>query len=132
MHASIVREVDRRLGDAHGVSVRWYDVLSTLDEAPGRQLRMSALAENVVLSPSRLTRVVERLEQVGLVERRTDERDARASNAVLTEVGLRTLRRARRMHHEIVRRRFLSLLSQAEMRQLGMLWREILERGTVD
>lgn len=66
------------------------------------------------------------------MERRTDERDARASNAVLTEIGLRRLRQARRMHHEIVRRRFLSLLSQAETRQLGALWRKMLERGTVD
>ena len=66
---------------------------------------------------------------VGLVERRTDERDARASNAVLTEVGLRRLRAARRTHHEIIRRRFLDFLSQAEMRQLGTLWHEILGNG---
>jgi DNA-binding MarR family transcriptional regulator len=128
VHAAVLRELDRRLEEEHGLSVRWYDVLATLDEAPERRLRMSELAQNVVLSPSRLTRLVDRLERDGLVERVADERDARGAYAALTPLGLRRLREARRTHHEVVRGRFLDRLSASEQDALARCWRRMLRR----
>lgn len=127
VHASVIRELDRLFDARHGVSVRWYDVLATLDEAPERQLRMSELAQKVVLSSSRVTRVVDRLELQGLVERRADERDARGAYAVLTPLGLRRLQEARRTHHEVVRRRFLGRLTADDQEALARCWHKILE-----
>src|SRR3989304_1174856 len=89
VHASVVHEVDRLLEASHGLSVRSYDVLATLDEAPEQELRMSALAQTVVLSRTLIPRVVDRLQLQGLVERRPDERDARGAYAALTRLGLR-------------------------------------------
>lgn len=65
-------------------------------------------------------------EQDGLAERRGDGSDARVSNVGLTAAGLRTLRAARRTHHEIIRRRFLGYLSADEMRHLDRLRRTML------
>ncbi len=127
VHASVVHEVDRLLESSHGLSVRSYDVLATLDEAPERELRMSELAQNVVLSPSRVTRVVDRLQLQGLVDRHPDERDARGAYAALTPLGLQRLQEARATHHEVVRRRFLGRLTASDQEALASCWRKIIE-----
>ncbi len=108
------------------MSVRWYDVLATLDEASGRRLKMSELARRVVLSPSRLTRLVERLEREGLVERLPDAADRRSFHASMTRAGLARLRMARRTRHEVVRDRFLDRLPPAELRRLARTWSRLL------
>src|SRR5690349_13732016 len=75
-YAQAIRSLDEELSRAHAISVSEFDVLITLDNAPGRELRMTDLAEAVLLSPSGLTRLVGRLEQAGLLERRRSDEDA--------------------------------------------------------
>ena len=87
---------------------------------------MSELAESVLLSRSGLTRLVDRLEREGLIERATCPSDARGAFAVLTADGRAALRRAAPTHLAGVRDRFLKQFSPAELRQLTTFWERIL------
>src|SRR5881392_118267 len=76
-HATLVRELDEELTERHGLPLSSYDVLVVLSEAPDGQLRMSNLADAVLLSRSGLSRLVSRLAAQGLIERVECEDDAR-------------------------------------------------------
>jgi len=93
-HASIIGRLERDLVAEHGLPLAWYDVLLQLAEAPGQRLRMTDLAEQVLLSRSGLTRLVDRLVTEGLVERAACPSDARGTFSVLTPAGLQRLREA--------------------------------------
>src|SRR5947209_20272925 len=94
-HARLVRELDDELIAAHGLALSSYDVLVQIASSPERRLRMSELADAVLLSKSGLTRLVGRLVDQGLLERVGCENDARGAYAVITELGARRLREAR-------------------------------------
>ena len=79
-----IRALDAALIAAHGISVKEFDVLITLFNAAGGRLRMTELAERVVLTPSGVTHLVTRLERDGLVSRVVDEDDRRSFFAALT------------------------------------------------
>jgi DNA-binding MarR family transcriptional regulator len=87
---------------------------------------MSDLADSVLLSRSGLTRLVDRLERAGLVERSECPEDARGLFAEITPEGRRLFRSARHTHLSGVRRRFLSHLKEDEHDRLGELWSRIL------
>ncbi|MCY1136703.1 MarR family transcriptional regulator [Actinoplanes sp. Pm04-4] len=87
-----------------------YLTMRHLSEAPAGRLRIGELATAAFVSISRMSRIVEKLEHEGLVERETDVNDRRASFAVLTEAGRRWLREARNPYEASVRRHFLRLL----------------------
>ena len=97
-HAQIVRRLESDLMDRHGLPLAWYDVLARLVEADGHRLRMSELADRVMLSPSGLTRLVGRMVEAGLVSREPSESDARGFYAVLTDSGYERLRSATGTH----------------------------------
>ena len=97
-HQQVVRTLDRELREEHLLDLAAYDVLLRLARAPGRALRMTDLAERVMLSPSGLTRLLDRLVARGLVQRQADPQDARAALATLTREGRELLRRAARTH----------------------------------
>jgi DNA-binding MarR family transcriptional regulator len=80
----------------------------------------------VILSRSGLTRLIDRLEREGLVERRSCAQDARGAYAVLTDRGRERLRSARATHLAGVRALFLERFSQAELELLGDLWDRIV------
>jgi DNA-binding MarR family transcriptional regulator len=124
-HARLVRELDEELRAAHGLPLSSYDVLTTLESAPGRRLRMRDLADEVVLSRSGLTRLVDRLGREGLVTREECEEDARGAFAVLTDAGARALADARPTHHDGVRTRFLDALEGEDATRLRELWARI-------
>ncbi|WP_242424620.1 MarR family winged helix-turn-helix transcriptional regulator, partial [Frankia sp. EI5c] len=86
-HAHVTRLLEAELDAAHQLPLAYYDVLVQLSEAPNHQLRMSELAHRVLLSRSGLTRLVDRMERDGLVERRACPSDARGTLATLTEAG---------------------------------------------
>jgi DNA-binding MarR family transcriptional regulator len=100
-------------------------VLLFLADAPGGRLRMSELADGVLLSRSGLTRLVDRMERDGLLRRERCEDDARGYHAAITAKGRTLFGRARRTHLDGVRERFLSHLSQEELRTLGALWEKV-------
>ena len=91
-HARLVGAMEKRLKDAGLPPLAWYDVLWALERAPRQRLRMSALADELVLTRFNLTRLVDRLVEAGLVARRKTSEDRRGLYAVLTEKG-RAMRR---------------------------------------
>ena len=114
-HARVTRRLDEELQVAHGLSLAEYDALLQIAHAPGRRVRMNVLAERVVLSRSGITRLVDRLEAAGSVERVACSTDARGQEAVLTHDGLARLRDAATTHLAGVRRYFLDRLDAAEL-----------------
>jgi DNA-binding MarR family transcriptional regulator len=129
VHATLTRELDEELRRSHGLPLSSYDVLVNLESAPDYQMRMSELADAVLLSRSGLTRLVERLERDGLLTRTDCPSDARGSLAVLTDAGLARLAEARKTHLRGVRERFLDRFDDAELEQLGAWWSRVLDRG---
>jgi DNA-binding MarR family transcriptional regulator len=127
-HAELTRALDAELVEAHGLPLSSYEVLLRLARAPRGRLRMSDLAESVLLSRSGLTRLVDRLEKAGLVERQECRSDQRGFFAVITEQGRMLFREAAATHLEGVRRLFLAELSEDERRLLGELWARLASR----
>jgi DNA-binding MarR family transcriptional regulator len=125
---TVTRELDESLVAAHGISVKEFDVLITLFNAPGGRLRMAELAGRVVLTPSGVTHLVTRLERDGLVGRVVDEDDRRSYFAALTPDGRRRLRESRPTHNDVVRAHLTQRLSAAQLETLGSLWDKVLER----
>jgi DNA-binding MarR family transcriptional regulator len=86
-HAGLTRELERRLDRDCGLSVQWFEVLLRLARTPEGRLRMSDLAGQTTLTPSGLTRAVDRLEAAGLVRREACPTDRRSSYACITDEG---------------------------------------------
>lgn len=118
--------LDRDL-QQHGVQLTEYEILSMLSEAEGRHLRMSALADLVVQSRSRLTHTATRLERRGWVERRPAARDRRGIDLVLTPEGLEALRGMAPVHVESVRRHLLDHLTPEQFHALGTALRAVVD-----
>ncbi len=97
-HALISRRLDDDLRSEQQMTLAEYAALVQLAEAPGRRLRMNQLADGIVLSRSGATRLIDRLEADGLVERSHCASDGRGAEAVLTDAGLARLRLASRTH----------------------------------
>jgi DNA-binding MarR family transcriptional regulator len=132
VHARITRVLDAELVAAHSLPLSSYEVLLFLENAPEGRLRMAELADSVLLSRSGLTRLVDRLEQGGLVRRETCASDLRGFNAVLTERGRAALLEARKTHLSGVRRRFLRHFSVEEQRVMGDWFDRILAGADAD
>jgi DNA-binding MarR family transcriptional regulator len=120
-HAQVIRQLGAELDEAHGIPLASYDVLVQLAETPGGALRMSELADAVLLSRSGLTRLVDRLVREGLVERRSCPSDARGTLAVLTTTGRDRLRVASHTHLRGVARHVLARFTPDEQDVLGDL-----------
>jgi DNA-binding MarR family transcriptional regulator len=114
-HARLFRRLDEELRAEHAISLPEYDALLQLAQAPGRRLRMSQLADQVLLSKSGITRMVDRLVADGLVERSQCSTDARGAEAVLTDEGLERFRLAARTHLDGVDRYFLTAVEGPDL-----------------
>jgi DNA-binding MarR family transcriptional regulator len=128
-HARLSRELDIELRREHGIPLTTFEVLSQLEAAPEGRMRMSGLADAVLLSRSGLTRLVDRLARDGLLERSECPDDARGSLAVLTDKGRRRLGDALPTHCAVVRRLFLDRLDADEHRRLASTWRVLAAEG---
>lgn len=118
-HHDVMRQLDAELREEHGLSMSAYDVLLRLTRAPDRSLRMTELAERVMVSPSGLTRTVDRLVSKGLVERDRFDGDARVMLARLTDLGRQVLRRAAKTHLRGIRQHFTGRLSETQLRNVA-------------
>lgn len=127
-HACVTRELERELQAEQDLSLADYEVLLQLAVAERRQLRMSDLADRLVLSRSGATRLVDRLEGAGLVQRTSCATDRRGLWALLTDAGHRRLLRAAPIHMRGVGRHFLDRIPARELEQL----QRSLERVTQD
>ena len=128
-HARLTRRLDEELQATHHLSLAEYDALLQLATSPERRLRMSALADRVLLSRSGITRLVDRLEAGGMVERTTCTTDARGAEAQLTSVGLDRLRAASATHLDGVRRLFLDVVTAEEREVLARALDRVLDHA---
>lgn len=126
VHAGLRRELDAELVAGHGIPLSSYEVLLFLNDSPGGRMRMAELADSVLLSRSGLTRLVDRLERVGLVKREACGTDARGLETVITASGRKRFAAARKTHLTGVRRRFLDLLDDDEREMLARLWERMV------
>ena len=124
-HAELTRELDAELAREHDMPLSSYEVLLYLNDSDGGRMRMSELADSVLLSRSGLTRLVDRLERQGLLKRERCESDARGLFAEITPEGRRAFAAARKTHLDGVRRVFLNRFSRDELRTLGGLWQKL-------
>lgn len=118
-HAHITRVLETELLAAQRLSLASYDVLVQLSEAPNRRLRMTELADAVLLSRSGVTRLVDRLERSGLVARARVDSDGRGVVAVLTQLGFDRLRAATGTHLSGVARHFVAPVDSTELVAFG-------------
>jgi DNA-binding MarR family transcriptional regulator len=128
-HASLAKRLDAELEGEHGLPLTSYEVLHHLADAVDGRMRMCDLAEQAQLSRSGLTRLVDRLERDGLLERCSCEHDARGAYACLTAGGRERLGAARGTHLSVVREHFLSHFSEGELRSLAESWDRIAPCG---
>jgi DNA-binding MarR family transcriptional regulator len=124
-HAELTRALDAQLAREHKLPLSSYEVLLFLADAPEGRMRMSDLAESVLLSRSGLTRLVDRLEREGLLKRERCESDARGLFAEITPAGRELFDAARRTHLDGVRALFLDRFSRDELRTFGGLWQKL-------
>ena len=120
-HSHLIKLLEQDLHAQQKIPLVSYDVLVQLAEAPGQRLRMSELAEAVLLSRSGLSRLVDRLQKDGLVLREPDPYDARGLFTVLTDKGRDTWRDAARVHLAGISRLVIDRLGESELRQLAEL-----------
>jgi DNA-binding MarR family transcriptional regulator len=120
-HAQLIRTLEAELAQAADMPIASYDVLVQLAEAPDHRLRMTDLADRVLLSRSGLTRMIDRLERDALVRREPVPDDARGMYAVLTRAGVERLRSASHVHLPGVGAHFVKRFNRHELDQLGRL-----------
>ena len=128
-HAAMAKALDAQLEASHGLQLSSYEVLTYLADAEEERMRMCDLASSILLSRSGLTRLVDRLQREGLLERVACSDDARGQFAKLTPAGREKLRAARDTHLAGVRAMFLDLFSPDELETLGDSWDRVLERA---
>lgn len=126
VYSAVFRELDRRLLAAHGFGIDAYAVLITLVSTPARRLPIGELGLRRNLSPSGISRSVDRLSTLGLVERANNPDDGRSFLVAITEDGLIRLREAQVTHHRTVREMVLSHLEPRDLKRLGQLWEKAM------
>jgi DNA-binding MarR family transcriptional regulator len=128
VHAALVPELDRELRRRTGLPLAWYDVLLELRGAPDHRLTMSELGDRVVLSRSRVSRVVDELGGQGLVARDPNPADARSAYAVLSAAGEKRFLEAAPVYVSGIERGFAAGLSEAELRTIAGALQRVRER----
>jgi MarR family transcriptional regulator, 2-MHQ and catechol-resistance regulon repressor len=125
-HATLTRELSAALVASHGLTVNDYGCLLLLSRAGEQGMRRIDLANELQLSPSGITRLLDRLEERDLVGKGECKEDARVSYAILTDEGREKLRGAAPGHVEDIERRLSAVLSEEEIQTL----RDLLGRFT--
>ena len=128
-NAALAKALDARLEAAHGLQLSSYEVLRYLADAEDERMRMCDLASSILLSRSGLTRLVDRLQRDGLLERVACSDDARGAFAKLTPAGREKLHAARATHLDGVRAMFLDLFTVEELDRLGDAWDRVLDHA---
>jgi DNA-binding MarR family transcriptional regulator len=117
-HAGAVRAIEKDVQRV-GIPLTWYDVLLELNAAEGRQLRMQDLSDRVVLSRTRVSRLVDEMAAQGLVRKRPDADDRRSTWAVITPEGRTALRETAPTYIDGIREHFNRYLTESELRAVA-------------
>ncbi|HEY6772201.1 MAG TPA: MarR family winged helix-turn-helix transcriptional regulator [Solirubrobacterales bacterium] len=120
-YSTLTRELSASLVEKHGLTINDYGCLLLLSRAGEDGMRRIDLANELRLSPSGITRLLDRLEDQDLVGKGACKEDARVSYAILTESGLAKLREAAPVHIEDIERQLGDVLDEDEMRTLTEL-----------
>ncbi len=104
----------------------WYDVLLELQRQPDGRLRLAEIGKQVLLSKYNVTRLVDRLENKGLVEREPCEDDARGAYAAITEDGRALCKRMWPVYHHSLRTYLLKHFSKDDLDQMAKFMRRII------
>jgi DNA-binding MarR family transcriptional regulator len=118
-HATLVEQIDKRMAQANLLPLDWYDALLALEDAPGQRLKMSELADQVLLSKSGLTRLVDRMEAKGYLRRESCMSDRRVAYAVLTPEGLNAREKSWPTYRAAIEEFYASQLSPEEAKVIG-------------
>lgn len=118
-HRMMIREIERRLSAAGLPGYAWYDALWGLESGPGGTRRMHELADVLAIERYNLTRLVDRLEQEGLVTRARSAEDGRAAFASITKEGRALRKKMWKVYESTVAELFLSQFSAGEQGALA-------------
>ncbi|MEO6206024.1 MAG: MarR family transcriptional regulator [Mycobacteriales bacterium] len=130
VHAAVVPVLDQKLLAEAGMPLRFYDVLLELAAAPERKLRMSDLADRVVLSRTRVSRLVEEMTTAGLLIREQNPQDGRSAYAALTDLGLRRYRQAAPTYLAGIEEHFAKHLADQDLNALAATLHRVLAMTT--
>ena len=122
-HAHVTRAISRDLTAAGLPDLSWYDLLWALYRRPERRLRVNELAREVVLSPTAMSRFVDRVEAAGYVRREPDPADRRALQVAITDEGVELLRRMWPVYEQGIQRHFAAFLGRSAPRVRAMFER---------
>jgi DNA-binding MarR family transcriptional regulator len=123
-HSALIKQVDAELLAAHRLPLSAHEILFRL-RAEGGHLSVSELAGTVLVSPSRVSRLVDELGARGLVERQSCPTDARVTHVVITDEGRSFIDDADATLHAAVRRHFVDRLSGGDVDRLAAIWRKL-------
>jgi DNA-binding MarR family transcriptional regulator len=126
-HAAVVSRLEREMDDERRLPLAWYDVLLELNAAPDRRLRMQELGNRVVLSRSRVSRIVDDMTRAGMTRKEPDPNDRRGSYAVLTGTGHRSLWSAAPVYLRGITEHFTSHLDDQQLRGVHDALARVLE-----
>jgi DNA-binding MarR family transcriptional regulator len=124
-HAKLWDQLEAQIRRDHGLTMARYDVLAHLEMADGGRLRLSELAASIVLSPSGLSKLLDRMDASGLIRREPDPTDARSTFATITPRGRAVVRKARETHHELLRQLFGRALDDRDVADLGRVLEKV-------
>lgn len=120
-------QLNKELQEQHGLTTADYEILVQLSEHPERRMRMSELAESTLVSRSRLSHQIDRMEKAGLVERQECRDDRRGYFAVLTQAGWDAIETAAPDHVASVRKHMIDRMTTSELQALGRACQKIIE-----
>ena len=126
-HSTVVKYLDRRMNEQHGLPLTWYDVLLQLSEGPDGRLRMGELAESVLLTRSGITRLVDRMIVAELVLREPCPGDRRGYYAVITPKGLDAIEKIGPDHSKDARESFLGHITDEEAAVMDQVFKKVLD-----
>ena len=126
-HAGLVEALERELQEEKGLPLAFYDVLAQLEKAPEGRLRMQELAERLLLSRSGFTRLCDRMEGAGLLERLRCPEDRRGVYASLTSAGREALESAAPVHMRGVEEHFVRHLGERDLEALTQMLERVCE-----
>ncbi|NNL47082.1 MAG: MarR family transcriptional regulator [Acidimicrobiia bacterium] len=130
VHAALVPVLAGEVEAQTRLPLSWYDVLFELNSTDGKRLRMQDLGDRVVLSRTRVSRIVDEMVEAGLVEKSPDPEDGRASLAIITRNGRATLRRAAPVYLKAIDEHFTTHLQERELQALRSGLQRILDSLT--
>ena len=126
-HIVLLEKIEQTLKQGNLPALSWYDVLWALEEADERRLRLHELADALVLQRSNLTRLVDRMEQAGLVERETCDSDRRGAFAAITQEGLAVRQQMWQVYSQSIYQHFAQRLSEDQIAVLTQACRLLLK-----